>query len=79
MLHWETMSERLTLAGLNVTVTPGAAFLLRRALSARIGASSQQVDALALTVTAVGRRLARLEGRFDGWQVRAAGRQREPE
>ena len=73
------MPELLALAGLNVTVTPGAAFLPWRALSARSGALSQRVDALALTVTDVDRRLARLAGRFDGWQDRAAGRPAEPE
>jgi hypothetical protein len=73
------MPELLTLAGLNVTVTLGVAFLLWRALSAQIGTLSQRVDALALTVTDVDRRLARLEGRFDGWQDRAAGRPAEPE
>ena len=73
------MSELLTLAGLNITVTLGVAFLLWRAISAQIGALSRRVDALALTVTDVDRRLARLEGRFDGWQDRAAGRPAEPE
>ena len=73
------MPELFTLAGLNVTVTLGVAFLLWRALSAQIGVSSQQVDALALTVTDVDRRLARLAGRFDGWQDRAVGCPAEPE
>ncbi|MCY4120274.1 MAG: hypothetical protein OXG72_05065 [Acidobacteria bacterium] len=73
------MAELLTLAGLNVTVTLGVAFLLWRALSAQIGALGQRVDALALTATDVDRRLARLEGRFDGWQDRATGWPAEPE
>ena len=73
------MSELLTLAGLNVTVTLGVAFLLWRALSAQLGALGRRVDALALTVTDVDRRLARLEGWFDGWQHRIAGRSAEPE
>ncbi len=56
------MPELLTLAGLNVTVTLGVAFLLWRALSAQISALNQPVEALALTVTDLDRRLARLEG-----------------
>ena len=73
------MPELLTLAGLNVTVTLGVAFLLWRALSAQIGTLGQRVDALTLMVTDVDRRLARLEGRFDGWQDRTAGRPAEPD